>query len=178
MAGGSSRTSTPFAEDDPRAQVTYAPVALRLHEPIEVSVRTWDEAAGMLVDRRLVTTVGRIIFNQVIPEQLRFVDREMRRTHLRDLVDRCYRNLGSTATAHLVDGVKRIGFEYATRGGMTIAVSDIEVPTEKKELLDAGRRPGHQDRRGSTSAASSPRTSATRRSSTCGRRPRRPCPTR
>ena len=135
MAGGSSRTSTPFADDDPRAKVVYAPVSLRLHEPIEVSVQTWDEAAGELVDRRIVTTVGRIIFNQVVPEQLRFTDREMRRTHLRDLVDRCYRQLGSTATAHMVDGIKRIGFEYATRGGMTIAVSDIEVPTEKKELL-------------------------------------------
>src|SRR5450830_524458 len=135
MAGGSSRTSSPFADDDPRAKVAYAPVALRLHEPIDVSVQTWDEAAGALVDRRIVTTVGRIIFNQVVPEQLRFVDREMRRIHLRDLVDRCYRQLGPTATAHMVDGIKRIGFEYATRGGMTIAVSDIEVPKEKKELL-------------------------------------------
>ena len=135
MAGGSSRTSSPFADDDPRAKVAYAPVSLRLHEPIDVSVQTWDEAAGALVDRRIVTTVGRIIFNQVVPEQLRFVDREMRRIHLRDLVDRCYRQLGPTATAHMVDGIKRIGFEYATRGGMTIAVSDIEVPKEKKELL-------------------------------------------
>jgi len=54
---------------------------------------------------------------------------------LRELVDRCYRQLGPIATAHLVDGIKRIGFEYATRGGMTIAVSDIEVPIEKKALL-------------------------------------------
>jgi DNA-directed RNA polymerase subunit beta' len=135
MAGGSSRTSSPLADDDPRAAIHYNPVSLRLHEPIEVSVRAWDEASGSLVDRRVVTTVGRIIFNQVLPDQLRFLDREMRRSHLRDLVDRCYRELGPTATAHLVDGVKRIGFEYATRGGMTIAVSDIEVPTEKKELL-------------------------------------------
>jgi DNA-directed RNA polymerase subunit beta' len=142
MAGGSSRTSGPFAEGDARSDMVYAPVALRLHEPIEVSVKTWDEEAGALVDRRIVTTVGRIIFNQVIPEQLRFVNREMRRTApaplpggLRELVDRCYRHLGPTATAHLVDGIKRIGFEYATRGGMTIAVSDIEVPKEKKALL-------------------------------------------
>jgi DNA-directed RNA polymerase subunit beta' len=142
MAGGSSRTSGPFAEGDARSDMVYAPVALRLHEPIEVSVKTWDDEAGALVDRRIVTTVGRIIFNQVIPEQLRFVNREMRRTApaplpggLRELVDRCYRHLGPTATAHLVDGIKRIGFEYATRGGMTIAVSDIEVPKEKKALL-------------------------------------------
>src|SRR5450756_1318701 len=65
MAGGSSRTSSPFADDDPRAKVAYAPVSLRLHEPIDVSVQTWDEAAGALVDRRIVTTVGRIIFNPV-----------------------------------------------------------------------------------------------------------------
>jgi DNA-directed RNA polymerase subunit beta' len=61
----------------------------------------------------------------------------MTRTALRDLVSDCYRLLGPAETAHLVDGIKQIGFHYATRGGMTIAVSDITIPKEKPALLHA-----------------------------------------
>ncbi len=121
--------------------IRHQPVKLSLHEPIEVSVKTWDETSQALVDRRVTTTVGRIIFNQVLPDPLKFDDREFRRTDLRALVGRCYRLLGPTETAHLVDGIKRIGFEFATQGGMTIAVADIQVPDDKAELLagaDAG----------------------------------------
>ena len=52
----------------------------------------------------------------------------MNRTALRELVTDCYRLLGPTETAHLVDGIKAVGFHYATRGGMTIAVDDITDP--------------------------------------------------
>ena len=114
---------------------SHLPVSLRLHEPIEATVRTWDAETETLVETRQVTTVGRIIFNQILPDQLRFANHEFKRSDLRCLVDRCYRELGPTATAHLVDGVKRIGFEYATRGGMTIAVADITVPDDKPALL-------------------------------------------
>ena len=48
----------------------------------------------------------------------------------------CYRKLGPVETAHLVDGIKRIGFTYATRAGITIAIDDISVPPHKQELLD------------------------------------------
>ena len=71
----------------------------------------------------------------MLPDRLRFVNRTMNRTALRELVADCYRLLGPTETAHLVDGIKAIGFHYATRGGMTIAVDDIAVPTDKPALL-------------------------------------------
>ncbi len=83
------------------------------------------------------TTVGRVIFNQVLPERLRFLNKPMNRTALRELVSDCYRLLGPNETAHLVDGIKSIGFHYATRGGMTIAVDDIPVPSQKQDLLKA-----------------------------------------
>ncbi len=123
-----------FADED-EAVLAFELRTVGLHEPVEAIVRTWDEAAAGLVETRLVTTVGRIIFNQVIPDQLRFRNEEFKRPDLRRLVDDCYRTLGPTETAHLVDGVKRVGFEYATRGGMTIAVADISVPPEKEQLL-------------------------------------------
>ena len=110
---------------------------LELHSPIEVTVQRWDAEKDESVVEPVRTTVGRVIFNQVLPDRLRFLNKAMNRTALRELVSDCYRLLGPNETAHLVDGIKAIGFHYATRGGMTIAVDDITVPTEKQELLKA-----------------------------------------
>src|SRR3954466_84125 len=110
---------------------------LELHSPIEVTVQRWDADKDESVVEPIRTTVGRVIFNQALPERLRFVNKPMNRTALRELVSECYRVLGPNETAHLVDGIKSIGFHYATRGGMTIAVDDITVPTEKQDLLKA-----------------------------------------
>ena len=104
---------------------------LLLHEPVDVVVRAWDAEAGSLADRNLRTTVGRVMFNRILPEPLRFVNEPMKRADLKRLVDRCYRDLGPVETAYLVDGIKSIGFKFATRGGMTIGLWDIVVPTSK-----------------------------------------------
>ena len=114
---------------------------LTLHEPIWVTVKKWDAETGGLVDSRERTTVGRIMFNRILSPQLRFVNQPMKRSDLKALVDKCYRELGPAETAHVVDGIKAIGFRFATRGGMTIGLWDIVVPGEKKELLaDADRQ--------------------------------------
>src|SRR5207237_4691601 len=108
-----------------------------LHEAGGAEVKRWDAEAERLTAAGMETTVGRIIFNQILPNQLRFNNEVMKRSALKELVDVCYRLLGPEETAHLVDGIKSVGFEFATRGGMTIAVSDITMPTDKKERLDA-----------------------------------------
>src|SRR5258705_2507785 len=108
-----------------------------LHEPVEAMVQTWDAESRTLVPARRRTTVGRIIFNQVLPDQLRYSDRVMVRTELKELIDECYRMLGPDETAHLADGIKSVGFDFATRGGMTIGVFDIEVPKDKAARLTA-----------------------------------------
>ena len=108
-----------------------------LHEPVEAEVRTWNEEAGTLTPQRVRTTVGRIIFNQILPDRMRYRDAVMKRSDLKDLVDECYRLLGSEETAHLVDGIKSVGFDFATRGGMTIGLFDIEVPKDKAARLVA-----------------------------------------
>src|SRR5689334_12785037 len=110
---------------------------LTLHEPIDAEVRTWDAEAGALHPERRRTTVGRILFNQILPDQLRYSDKVMVRSELKELIDECYRMLGSDETAHLADGIKSVGFDFATRGGMTIGVFDIEVPKDKGERLIA-----------------------------------------
>ena len=120
------------------AILTYQLREVTLHEPVEAMVKAWDEAAGAVVDTRVRTTVGRIIFNQIVPDRLRFKNVNMKRTELRKLVDECYRILGPEETAVVVDGVKSVGFEYATRGGMTIAVTDIVIPPDKgRRLVEA-----------------------------------------
>ncbi|HHW42278.1 MAG TPA: DNA-directed RNA polymerase subunit beta' [Desulfotomaculum sp.] len=81
------------------------------------------------------TTVGRIIFNEVVPDELGYINHVMDKKSLGKLVDDCYRKLGYSATAALLDGIKKVGFQFATRAGITIGVSDIIIPKEKKDIL-------------------------------------------
>ncbi len=141
--GGASRKT----DESTSAVVRHAPSSLGLHDPIDALVRTWDEAAGEIRLERRRTTVGRIIFNQIVPEQLRFKNEVMRRAQLKALVDECYRRLGPEETAHLVDGIKSVGFQFATRGGLTIGLWDIITPDEKAPLLaDADRKVAEIDK--------------------------------
>jgi DNA-directed RNA polymerase subunit beta' len=100
----------------------------------------------------LETTVGRVIFNLYLPSQLRFVNETMDKRKLQDLVGECYHRLGMDSTAKLVDDIKSIGFRYATRSGLSIAVSDITVPPEKEIIIkltsDEVNKVEHQYRRG------------------------------
>jgi DNA-directed RNA polymerase subunit beta' len=84
--------------------------------------------------RVIDTTVGRAIFNAALPERMRYINEEMDKGKLRQLVARCYHELGPEVTAEMVDEIKDVGFKYATRSGLTIAVSDITIP-EVKELI-------------------------------------------
>jgi DNA-directed RNA polymerase subunit beta' len=81
------------------------------------------------------TTVGRIIFNEVLPADLPFQNQNMDRPNLRRVVALCYRTLGGERTGDIVDRIKAVGFHYATRSGITIAVHEIQVPKNKKDLL-------------------------------------------
>ncbi len=113
--------------------LAYALSKVDLHAKIKVM---------QVTERRLArkypveTTVGRALFNQILPDQLRYVNDVLEKGRLQDLVGTCYQKLGSEATAKLVDDIKSIGFKYATKSGTTIAVSDITVPEAKKEILE------------------------------------------
>ncbi|HKZ91949.1 MAG TPA: hypothetical protein VJZ50_07400, partial [Candidatus Limnocylindrales bacterium] len=113
------------------AQMALDAGVVHLQAPVRV------QRNGELVS----TTAGRLIFNSALPEELGFVNQVMDRRGLKELIARCYRDLGPTATATLVDGIKGIGFHYATRAGITIGIDDIRVPEQKAELLaQADRR--------------------------------------
>jgi len=91
---------------------------------------------GELID----TTPGRVLFNLVLPGEVQFVNQLMDKTRLSNLVSRVYRVCGHTRTVELLDDLKRLGFEWATRSGMSIAVSDLVVPPNKDKILGKALR--------------------------------------
>jgi DNA-directed RNA polymerase subunit beta' len=88
---------------------------------------------GQILD----TTVGRIIFNENLPPQMRFKNKIQDKRSLRDVVAECYRLFGMEKTADLVDKIKKLGFRYATQSGTTIAIGDITIPPDKGNILAA-----------------------------------------
>ncbi|MBN1179018.1 MAG: DNA-directed RNA polymerase subunit beta' [Anaerolineae bacterium] len=107
---------------------------VELHSRIKVG-NYYDEGeppSSELVD----TTVGRCIFNRILPDKVRFVNDALDRGGLQDLVARCYRLIGSENTTNVVDKIKDIGFKYATRSGVTIAIGDLTIPPEKGMILE------------------------------------------
>src|SRR4029079_12791559 len=81
------------------------------------------------------TTVGPLIFHQIVPEGLGYRNVTMGRKQLRVLIADCYRRLGPDATAKLADKIKSIGFKYATRGGLASGVQDLQIPESKPRIL-------------------------------------------
>ena len=118
-----------------------------IHSPIKVLVEK-ENRKGEKSRKVVDATVGRILFNQNIPQDLGFVDRTNPETmfdyeftdvvgkkQLGKIIDRCIRVHGTTKTAEVLDLIKAAGYKYSTRGAITVAVSDIEVPEKKKEIL-------------------------------------------
>ncbi len=87
--------------------------------------------------QRIETTSGRLLFNEALPEALRFKNDAMTKERLKRLVIECLQTCGPEVTAQMADGLKTLGFHYATRSGISFALSDIEVPPAKHELLSA-----------------------------------------
>ena len=111
------------------------------HLPEEVLVALEQDSQWLMVK----TTVGRLIFNEKLPRELRYYKKEedgswtlgkvMNKKELGKLVARCYNKLGATSTAEVIDEVKRLGYHYACIAGMTVAISDCVVPPAKKAIL-------------------------------------------
>src|SRR5690606_16687446 len=83
----------------------------------------------------ILTTVGRVIFNRILPDKMRFVQDTLDKKRLQNLVAKCYQRLGPEETTEVVDRIKNLGFHYATISGTTIAVSDLTVPDARFHIL-------------------------------------------
>jgi DNA-directed RNA polymerase subunit beta' len=86
-------------------------------------------------DEPEITTIGRVLFNRILPDEMRFVQETMGKKALQTLVARCYQKIGSERTTDVVDAIKNLGFHYATISGTTIAVHDLTIPEERARIL-------------------------------------------
>jgi len=99
-----------------------------IHDPIRLRLPNGE---------RVLTTVGRVLFNEIVPPALGYINETMDKKKLRELVSRTHEELGNEDTVRLVDAIKDLGFRYATQSGITIASADIITPPDKVELLAA-----------------------------------------
>ncbi len=97
----------------------------------KVTVRAPDSKNGDTIE----TTPGRIVFSEVLPVEIGYINKIMDKGALKELVGQCIRTLGNERTAKILDAIKQIGFHYATQAGITIAINDIETPEGKKGIL-------------------------------------------
>ncbi|MBE6936090.1 MAG: DNA-directed RNA polymerase subunit beta' [Ruminococcaceae bacterium] len=145
--------------NEEEALLAYNEGIVGIHAPIRVRVSR--EKNGVTETRIIPATVGRLIFNKQIPQDLGFVDRKSDETRfdlevtftvgkkqLEKIVNRCIQVHGFGRTAVLLDEIKSMGYKYSTRGAITIAVSDMKVPEEKKQFIaEAEQRVAQIDRR-------------------------------
>lgn len=112
---------------------------LNLHAKIRLQTKTWFNDQNDRMDKeevRLIeTTAGRAIFNDILPDSMRFTNQVLDKGGIRDLIAEIYDVAGQDETTEVADRIKDIGFRYATQSGATLAVADISVPPEKDTII-------------------------------------------
>ena len=147
-AGELPREALSSFDSDDGARLAYAEGELDLHEPI--LVRREREVGGEKRWKMVRTTVGRLLFNEGIPQDLGFVDRsdpeemfepevnfQCGKKQLGQIIDRCINRHGFTVSADVLDTIKARGYKFSTRGALTVSIYDMTVPPEKEDLIHA-----------------------------------------
>ena len=129
------------------AILAYENQAITLHSKIKVRV-TKTMPGGEEITGIVESTLGRFIFNEIIPQDLGFVDREKEenkllleidfhvgKKQLKQILEKVINTHGATATAEVLDAVKAIGYKYSTRAAMTVSISDMTVPPQKPQMI-------------------------------------------
>ena len=133
------------------AMMAYANGELGLHAPIKVR-RTKTLEDGTEISRIVDATLGRLIFNQSIPQDLHFIERNdenildleinsvVTKDELGKIIDNCIKYHGISKTAEVLDFIKDTGYKYSTRAAISISVSDMTVPPQKKVIIEEGEK--------------------------------------
>ncbi len=134
-----------FSSTD-EALMAYESGNIKIQDKIKVKI--YRKVNGELQHRQIVTTAGKIIFNESIPQDLGFIDRtnpeEMfnleieglaTRKYLEKIIERCYLVHGPTQTSIMLDNIKSKGYHYSTIGALTVSTSDMVIPEQKKSML-------------------------------------------
>ncbi|MBX2990608.1 MAG: DNA-directed RNA polymerase subunit beta' [Bacteroidetes bacterium] len=101
-----------------------------LHARIKVRIN------GKLVE----TTTGRVIFNQIVPRELGFINELLNKKRLVQIIAASFRKVGNLTTAEFLDRLKELGFRYATAGGLSVSLEDVQVPKEKEEIISKAQK--------------------------------------
>ncbi|PIZ85063.1 MAG: DNA-directed RNA polymerase subunit beta', partial [Candidatus Omnitrophica bacterium CG_4_10_14_0_2_um_filter_44_9] len=112
----------------------HAKVKVRITEHFNLAAAVFKSEKALLE-----TTVGRIIFNETLPQGFGFVNLELNKKNVGSIVAACYKRFGHDTTIKLLDSFKELGFEYATLGGISISIDNLEIPGEKKEYIAEAR---------------------------------------
>lgn len=118
--------------------MAYEDKAVDLHARIKLRVESlYDFEEYKLVNEKqlITTTVGRVIFNLALPKEFGFVNRELNKSKVGEIVSLCYKRFGHQRTIQLLDDVKKVGFEFATLGGISIGINDLMIPADKPAVL-------------------------------------------
>ncbi len=119
----------PFGSGD-EVRLALEHGTIELHSWIRVRIN------GQLIR----TTAGRVLFNEVLPPEMEFLNKTLDKKQLEELVGNCYHTFGKDVTALLLDRLKDLGFGYATQAGISVGIDDLIIPAEKKELIDAASK--------------------------------------
>ena len=135
-----------------QAILAYENQEITLHQPINV-YRTKTLPDGSVKSGIIKTTLGRLIFNEILPQDLGFVDREdpenalklevdfhVGKSDLKKILEKVINNHGATKTAEVLDDIKAMGYKYSTRAAMTVSISDMTVPATKQNMLDDAQK--------------------------------------
>ena len=141
-----------FFKDMNEALLAYENGYITLQAKIKVR-REGINSKGVKEERIIESTLGRFIFNEVLDQNLGFVDRSLdenflkleidflvKKKELKQILEKCMANLGATRTAEIMDAVKSLGYKYSTIAAMTVSVSDMTVPPEKAEILKEAQK--------------------------------------
>ncbi|WP_343207829.1 DNA-directed RNA polymerase subunit beta' [Anaerolentibacter hominis] len=136
-----------FYKNINEAILAYENGFITLHAQIKVR-REGVNAEGQRESRIIESTLGRFLFNEIISQDLGFVDRSnpdnylkleidfhVGKKQLKQILEKCINTHGATKTAETLDAIKSLGYKYSTRAAMTVSISDMTVPDEKKQIL-------------------------------------------
>ncbi|MBX2895629.1 MAG: DNA-directed RNA polymerase subunit beta' [Cyclobacteriaceae bacterium] len=120
--------------------IAYNEGKLSKHALIKVRVSTRDKKSGELETKMIETVAGRVIFNQVVPTEVGFVDELLTKKKLQTIIADVFRVAGQAKTAKFLDDIKELGFQMAYKGGLSMGLGDVKVPAEKKKLVEDAQK--------------------------------------
>lgn len=129
----------PLFADTSEVEFAVANRSIRMHSPIRMrnpDYGTTDRVYGNPKLKILITTAGRVRFNEIWPEELGFFNESVGKKQLSDIIWRCYQTVGQRRTVQSLDSLKSLGFREATRSGTSVGIFDMLIPEEKKELVE------------------------------------------